>query len=263
MKSIRKTGNKKISLDEISRLYKLGNYQLLAKFIIDSIEAGVIKPIKNSGINGKNPALYNRYRIIYEEEDKKKYKYELMFQLHSSSKFDYYIRNLERYKADRPYIIALSKYLSNHRDLLDESVSINERSFEIWGREKYLQREGGIRLLKNLGISIDDLNVYDTIEPLSYYSHHKNTPQNVLILENKDTFYSMRRHLLEGNKTILGLPIGTLIYGKGKGITKSFKDFTFCVEPYLNNESNQVLYFGDLDYECILIFEQLAKISMD
>ena len=40
-------------------------------------------------------------------------------------------------------------------------------------------------------------------ETLAYYSHTRKTPQNMLILENKDTFYSMRRHLLEG-KRVLG-----------------------------------------------------------
>lgn len=116
---------------------------------------------------------------------------------------------------------------------------------------------------KNIGFLPQDLNIYETTEPLSYYSHHKNIPQNVLIIENKDTFYSMRRHLIKGNETILGLPVGTLIYGKGKGIIKSFKDFTFCVEPYLSDKSNQIIYLGDLDYEGILIYEQLSAVFMD
>ncbi len=263
MKSIRNMGKKKITLDEISKLYKLDDYQSLVNFIIEKIEAGFIKPIRNSGTNGKTPALYNGYRVIYLEVDNREYKNELMFHLHSSLRIDYYLKNLKKYKEDREYILKFSKYISNYKELLDEPVSINERSFEIWGREKYLQREGGLRLLKNLGVLLEELNVYETTEPLSYYSHHKNIPQNVLILENKDTFYSMRRHLIKGNKTILGLPIGTLIYGKGKGISKSFKDFTFCVEPYLSDKSNQIIYFGDLDYEGILIYEQLTKVFMD
>jgi len=263
MKSIRNIGKKKITLDEISTLYKLADYNLLVYFIIEKIEAGFIEPIKNSGTNGKTPALYNRYRVIQLEVDNEKYEDELMFNLHSSLKIDYYLKNINKYKEDREYILKLSNYITNHKKLLDESVSINERSFEIWGREKYLQKEGGQRILKNLGLSLHDLNIYETTEPLSYYSHHKNIPQNVLILENKDTFYSMRRHLIKGNETVLGLPIGTLIYGKGKGILRSFKDFTFCVEPYLVDKSNQILYFGDLDYEGILIYEQLSAIFMD
>lgn len=263
MKSIRNSGKKKITLDEISRVYKLKNYHSLVDFIMDKIEVGLIEPIRNSGTNGKTPALYNRYRIIQLEVDNRDYENELLFQLHSSLKIDYYLKNINKYKEDRKYILQLSNYISNQKKLLDEPVSMNERSFEIWNREKFLQKEGGFRILKNLGLEPDDLNIYDTTEPLSYYSHHKKTPQNVLILENKDTFYSMRRHLIEGNEDILGLPIGTLIYGKGKGIIKSFKDFTFCVEPYLSDKSNQIIYLGDLDYEGILIYEQLSAVFMD
>lgn len=71
----------------------------------------------------------------------------------------------------------------------------------------------------------------------------------MLILENKDTFFSMCRHLLEGNEEILGIKIDTLIYGAGKGIFRSFEDFDLCVEPYMQAEGNQIFYFGDLDYE--------------
>jgi len=263
MKIIRTMGKKKISLDEISRIYKIEDYQTLVAFIIGKIEAGLIKPIRNSGTNGKTPALYNGYRIISLEVDYSQYKEELMYKLDSSLTVDYYLKNLEKYKEDREYIKLLNNFLSNNKGLLEEPVSMNERSFEIWGREKYLQKESGFRLLKNLGLSLDNLNIYETTEPLSYYSHHKNIPQNVLILENKDTFYSMRRHLIKGNTTILGLTIGTLIYGKGKGIAKSFKDFTYCVEPYMSDKSNAIYYFGDLDYEGIIIYEQLAKVFMD
>ncbi len=263
MKSIRNIGKKKITLDEISKVYKLNDYHSLVNVIMDKIDAGLIEPIRSSGTNGKTPALYNRYRIIDLRVDNRKYENELLFNLHSSLKIDYYLKNINKYKEDRKYILQLSNYISNQKELLNEPVSMNERSFEIWSREKFLQKEGGFRILKNLGLEPQDLNIYDTTEPLSYYSHHKNILQNVLILENKDTFYSMRRHLIKGNENILGLPIGTLIYGKGKGIIKSFKDFTFCVEPYLSDESNQILYLGDLDYEGILIYEQLAAVFMD
>lgn len=230
----------------------------MVDFVMANIESANIEPIKFSKTNGKSPALYNRYRIMPLEVDNEKYENELKFSLHTSLKIDYYISNINKYKEDRKYILELNKFINNNKDLLDSPVSANERSFEIWSREKFLQKEGGIRILKNLELSHKDLNIYDTSEPLSYYSHHKNTPQNVLILENKDTFYSMRRHLISGGETIIGLPIASLIYGKGKGILRSFNDFTFCVEPYLQDKSNQIIYFGDLDYEGVLIYEQLA-----
>ena len=95
------------------------------------------------------------------------------------------------------------------------------------------------------------------------YTHSREVPQNLLLLENKDTFYSMRRHLLEGKDTILGMKIGTLIYGAGKGILKSFQDFSICAEPYMQNRQNQIYYFGDLDYEGIGIYEKLEQLFGD
>ncbi len=137
---------------------------------------------------------------------------------------------------------------------------MNERSFEIWQREKFLIKEQGKKILKRCKIEPEILNVYETTEPLSYYSHTRKTPQNLLIIENKDTFYSMRKHLLNGNDTILGMKIGTLIYGGGKGIFRSFQDFDLCVVPYMKTEENQIYYFGDLDYEGIGIYECLAEL---
>ena len=85
-----------------------------------------------------------------------------------------------------------------------------------------------------------------TTEPLSYYTHTRNTPQNILILENKDPFFSMRNYLLNGHTEIFGAEIGTLIYGAGKGIIRSFQDFDLCAEPYMKHPKNTIYYFGDM-----------------
>ena len=45
-----------------------------------------------------------------------------------------------------------------------------------------------------------------------------------------------------------------------KSIHKSFPDFTFCMEPYLNDPENEILYFGDLDYEGIIILKIFIEI---
>ena len=63
----------------------------------------------------------------------------------------------------------------------------------------------------------------------------------------------------EGKDRVLGMEIGTLIYGAGKGILRSFLDFDLCVEPYMKNGENRIYYFGDLDYEGIGIYESLAE----
>lgn len=263
MKSIRNNCKRKWSLDEIVKYYKIYDYIDLVDFIIKNIDEENIRPIKSSKTNGKSPALYNSYMLIAPVVDYSQYREELQYRINPDLKIDYYLRNLVKYKEDRESVMDLNDYLNNHKDLLSERISLNERSFEIWGREKFLQKESGIRILKNLGLELDMLNIYETREPLSYYAHIKDVPQNVLILENKDTFYSMRRYLLNGNSNIMGMPFGTLIYGKGKAIYRSFRDFTYCVEPYLANKSNKIFYFGDLDFEGILIYELLSDVFED
>ncbi|NLK27222.1 MAG: hypothetical protein GX306_02595 [Clostridiales bacterium] len=259
MKNITDFDKNKITLEELQAFYRIITYMELIEKVYELIEYGHITPIKSSKLNGKKPALYQAYRINRGSKDNSTLVEELTYQLVPMLDNDYYLRNIETYRKDRLFVLQLNDFLKGKKNNLQDSVSYNERSFEIWGREKFLLKEGGIRILKNLGISPEDLNVYDTTEPLAYYSHHKRVPQKILIIENKDTFYGMRRHLISGNTTILGTQIGSLIYGAGKSIHKSFHDFTFCMEPYLNNPSNEILYFGDLDYEGIIIFENLNR----
>lgn len=172
---------------------------------------------------------------------------------------DYYLRHLAQYAEDRKWLLFLNDYLKNAKHALEIPVSMNERSFAIWHREKFLKEEQGRRLLKRCNICEEQLNWYETTEPLAYYTDTKEVPQNILIVENKDTFYSIRRNLLNGKKEILGVKVGTLIYGAGKGILRSFSDFTSCCEPYMQDKDNHLYYFGDLDYEGILIYEKLAE----
>lgn len=252
-------GKKRVKLEEIKSFYRIEEYPELVECIKILIEEDKIKPIKAAKINGKKPALYNEYHVIEKKKNYKEYEEELKFLLCPLLDNSYYRKNLERYERDREKILQFNEYLINHKDCLQYKISLNERSFEIWGREKYLKEEGGRVLLKNLHFDIKDLGVYETIEPFAYYSHHKKISQNIIIIENKDTFYSMRKYMLEGHDEIMGIKVGTLIYGGGKGILKSMKDFDICVEPYICDEKNKILYFGDLDYEGILIYENLYK----
>ena len=66
-----------------------------------------------------------------------------------------------------------------------------------------------------------------------------------------------------GEDAVMGIEIGTLIYGAGKGILRSFLDFDLCAEPYMKDCKNRIYYFGDLDYEGIGIYESLAQMAAD
>ena len=263
---------KRISLNEIEQNMQAESYEQLCIYIYTQIENGRLKPVKASKTNGKRPALYREYWIIDAEPrtSDQVYKEELKYKMSMQISTDYYLRHLPQYVSDRKWVLQLNDYFLNNQEINPEPVSKNERSFQIWGREKFLQQEQGKKILKRCGVAVSRLSFYETSEPPAYYSSHRNTPQNLLILENKDTFYSMRRHLIsqkndsdkkEGKREIFGMLFGTLIYGAGKGILRSFQDFSFCVEPYMQAKENQIYYFGDLDYEGIGIYERLAELS--
>ena len=236
---------KKILLEKLLDNCKEQEYQKQYEYIINLLEEKKIKPVKASRLNGKSPALYREYWLLEETKDYSNFIEELRYQIIPDISVDYYLRHLESYEADREWVLQLNKYLKERKETLQFKVSANERSFEIWGREKFLSKGQGRRILKRCGLEMSFFNIYETTEPLAYYSRTRNVPQNLLILENKDTFFSMRRRLLEGNETILGIKIDTLIYGAGKGIFRSFEDFDLCVEPYMKAAGNQIYYFGD------------------
>lgn len=249
---------KRVTLEHLLDKKRDTDYAQQYAFVCELLQSGKIRPLKASGKNGKKPALYREYWIEEEKEDVQELLDELKFRIVSAISIDYYLAHPETYREERQWVQMLNDYLKNHRENMLREASVNERSFEIWNREKFLTKEQGKKILKHCGIGTEKLNVYQTTEPLAYYSHTRETPQNLLILENKDTFYSMRRHLLDGADTILGVRIGTIIYGAGKGILRSFGDFDLCVEPYMKDEENTIYYFGDLDYEGIGIYERLA-----
>lgn len=251
---------KRASLDELLKSRMDEPYERQYRYIINLIEQQKIKPVKASAKNGKSPALYTTYWILEAQRDYSDLEDELKYRLHHMISVDYYLSHIKEYEQDRQYVLLLDKYLKQGQEQLACAESLNERSFEIWNREKFLSKEQGMRIMKRCGLQEDFLNTYATAEPLPYYSHTRKTPQNLLILENKDTFYSMRRHLLSGRDRIFGIQTGTLIYGAGKRILKSFEDFRLCAEPYMTAQDNTIYYFGDLDYEGIGIYESLAAL---
>lgn len=251
---------KRISLEELLHMYGYDTrkYQEQYRLILNLIDRGELRPVLASGTNGKKPALYQEYRVVVLKKDYTDLLEELKYKMTPLISVDFYLKHLDVYEEDRRWVLLLNDYLKWKQGELEYPVSLNERSFDIWRREKFLSKEQGNKILKRCGIDTEMLNVYRTTEPLAYYSHTRSVPQKMLILENKDTFYSMRRHLLSGRETILGERIGTLIYGAGKSILKTFQDFDVCVEPYMQHQKNEILYFGDLDYEGIGIYENLV-----
>lgn len=249
---------KRISLEQLLEACGQESYPEQYRYVCRLIEERKLDPVKASPLNGKKPALHTSYWIREEAPDYGEEIEELKFRMSPAIRTDYYLNHPEVYREEARWVRLLNQYFQKGGS--DFPVSFNERSFQIWGREKFLQREQGRKILAHCGVGLELLHVYATTEPLAYYSCSREVPQSLLIVENKDTFYSIRRHLGESSGNLFGQEIGTVIYGAGKGILRSFEDFRFCVEPHVNDPRNQILYFGDLDYEGIGIYERLAEL---
>ena len=153
-------------------------------------------------------------------------------------------------------LIEYLKHSASDKDITP--VGINERSLMIFGDEKYMASKEGRKLtnrvLKKYNINRSYLKIYKTDEPFIFIRTDKDI-QDAVIVENKDTFGTFRKRLLDGDM-ILGRKFGALIYGEGRKIQSSFKYIRKEEGKELDNIEN-FYYFGDIDSEGIDIFNKL------
>lgn len=138
-----------------------------------------------------------------------------------------------------------------------EPVSINERSLQLFGDEKFLVSPKGQSYLSQHDLSMDLLKVYKSPEPFLYYDTGIQS-SDALIIENKDTWYTIRKILLETGG-VCGMKIAALIYGEGRKIQSSF---AYTSDPEFQNLQtiNTYYYFGDLDSSGIDILYKLQNL---
>ena len=148
---------KRISLHDIESQYKIQQYRDLYDRVMVLIDAEKIKPVKAAGKNGKKPALYNEYWVLEQQEDNTVYIEELSYLFVPMISTHYYLHHIKQYREDREWLLLLNQYLKTNRNALQIPKSMNERSFEIWHREKFLKEEQGKKILKRCGIPLETL----------------------------------------------------------------------------------------------------------
>lgn len=238
---------KKISLEQIEKEYAFKNYDEEAETVHQMIRQGDLVPLKSARLNGRYPSLPLVYwRIIEDEED---YQDELS-KLHYLINPEYYMHHPKEYKKVREYVLKLNDYLNQQADGLQFVASRRERSYEIFGYEKVFDRHA--HLLKHLGLTDDDLNMYETAEPIAYY--HNGPIHHILAVENSSPYFTIRELMMQGQKTICGVPIDTIVYGGGKRLLSTFKELERSFAP--NDIHDAVIdYVGDIDFEGLRILE--------
>jgi hypothetical protein len=238
-----------------------GNYDEIAATVKQLVANNLLGPVKASGTNGRKPPLYNKYRIVKPEEDYSG-AIEKIKLLHPWFDHQAYFNKPQLYLKYEKDIDGLSSYLWSHIEELETPMSINERSLRIWGREKLLKENFTLlnSILKFKDRNINELNFYETTEPFFEYIYRKCHEMNVLIVENKDTWYTLRKVMGRMNRNVLlGREYHVLLYGEGRKITRRRGRLEEYNNEMLAGSSNTYYYFGDLDYEGISIYLDLVK----
>lgn len=247
--------NRTILLSELEQQVS-GNidYMSFASVILHLEEMNILTRVKAHGENNKFPSLALTYRV--NKSNLKQQLYEKLkdarFRLHPSINIEAYFQlPEERWDLDEPFIYKINQYIMKNGFPIEE-VPAPERSFELVEDEKWITEGGGHELLERIHLW-EHFKIIPVSDPLMFALNLeaiKQEKQLHLIVENKTTYQGLLPALQGGL-------FSTLIYGCGKKIVKSIEQFNYQL-PLITTK-HHFYYFGDLDYEGILIWHLLSK----
>ncbi|MEM4992185.1 hypothetical protein WKH56_06555 [Priestia sp. SB1] len=117
-------------------------YNDFAQIILSLEDENIIKKIKSSKMYSSNSSLYNKYQIVQEvEKVDEKLITLLLAKINPRINTTFYFKENEKLKTDLPYIQQISEFLSGGS--IFNYISLNERSYELFGDEKYLASKEG------------------------------------------------------------------------------------------------------------------------
>lgn len=272
----------RISVDTLIEKTQAESYTDAAQMIRAIEEKGMIQRIESSGSNGRFPMLYQRYRLLTKPASSSPAKDEVqreLLGLHPKIKTEHYAKYRQVYTRHRSVILKISEFLKRCDREDVPYVAINERSFEWFKDEKYLHsvihsKEADSStphrtssFLSRLGLTLDDLRVYESNESFFYYyTPFTSCPAQFLIIENKDTYVTLQKLLIEQQTLAfkgLDIPITGVIYGEGFKIVDSLRTSFQHPDPVFTLPTTHYWYIGDLDYAGLSIYLKLKETYHD
>lgn len=257
LEKVLKNASKTITDVELQQILQESDYDRFHSEVEKLVASGALTPVKSSKKNGRIPPLFNKYRIVKPQEENTHY-LEAIRRLNPVLSIAGYLHRPQLYKKHLQIVEGISKYLWFSQDLLARPMSRKERSFSVWGREKLLDEHLSLvkEVLKFNGLEEGFLNYYDTPEPFFEYLHERGELTTVLVIENKDTWFTFRKLMQDtGKNRIADTIVNVLLYGEGNKITKrgALEEYN---DAMLSGEgrASRFLYFGDLDWEGIRLF---------
>ena len=246
IEKLKKYGKKTISKADMETVFATSSDEELFEIISVLSEQQILFPIKSSKTNGNRLyPIYLKYKVslpqdTYESELKE------MSALHPLLQSNGYLQSKpEEYKKYRLQLQKLDRYLF-YRSENEISISRKERSFEIFDEEKTLDDKTFCALLERIGITADTLTFYDTPECcFNDYIPNRKAHMTLLICENKDIWFNIRRMMFENNATnIFDIHIDGVVYGCGNKV--SGMDALTTYTEFIGSEV-RYLYWGDID----------------
>lgn len=251
LKFIKEHKTKTITIDEIKNHVKYTTQKELYDIVQEYIEKNILIPF-GKGTTYERPYLHKKYKIVPEDNSEILKEMEELKLLN----MNHYKKNIQEFINHKSYLIAMNKYFTTSLSS-DVTLSLNERSLKIFKDEKFLASKTGGKVIANVGRTLDDFNIYRTPEIFMYYRHNTSSG-NVLIVENKDTWTTFKKHLIKHNN-ILGKEFDAIIFGEGKKILSSFQFISESEFESFNSKGNTFYYFGDIDSSGISIMYRFME----
>ena len=246
IEKLKKYAKKTISKTDLETLFAVSSDEELFGIISVLSEQQILSPIKSSKTNGNRLyPIYLKYKVSFPQDT---YEAELkeISALHPLLQSNGYLQSKpEEYKKYRFLLQKLDRYLFC-RSENTISISRKERSFEIFDEEKALDDKTFCALLERIEITADTLAFYDTPEYcFNDYIPDRKAQMTLLICENKDIWFNIRRMMFENNATnIFDTHIDGVVYGCGNKV--SGMDALTSYTEFIGSEV-KYLYWGDID----------------
>jgi len=239
-----------IETGEIQRRLKTKDYLVFYALVSSVIEKNLLSPVKNSGLNGMQPELFNRYRILSDDVPKIEGLKKELLTLNPRLDLSYYQKHMDHYQSDRDFVRIYHDFFEE--GTIPQKIERRELSFLLFSEEKWLEASTQpYKVLKRLGLDLErDFNCFDRRQPFTYFPFSP-VIRNILIVENLTPFSDLFLILKQMKAP---KPFDAIVFGSGKHIIASFSFFDDLFEDI---SRLRLFYWGDIDITGLNIYFSL------
>lgn len=249
---------KTITLEELEDGMSTRDAQTLYEALVPLLETGTLVPLKNAKGNGSKTApLFERYRIVTSTAAAHD-----LTKLHPLLTSTTYLeRNPDACDRWWEQLLGLSRWLRG--EIPGTTATLRERCWEVFGNEKASEQKGfatcvrsasGYELRQLLDVCDDQPEDLPFVLALDVH-----TPTSIVISENRDPYLALREGLLTGRRSILGIPIDGVIFGRGNAARQAGgASVRHTLRSMHARKDTLVRYWGDIDREGLAILAALC-----